>query len=91
MCAWMTDDSVRELIPQLRSGKGGWLDGPGLSVDPAKVDYDMLAQELFQVGHALSALGDERIADSYLELCGMHCNTQPRVPARDAKTQGGGS
>jgi len=76
---------------RLRSGKGGWLDGPGLAVGP-ECGPQALGSELFEVGHALYALGEERIARSYLELCGMKTTTQPRGPTatdRAATTEGG--
>jgi hypothetical protein len=71
---------------RLRSGKGGWRDGPGLTVDPAYSDRTTLGGELFEVGHALQALGEERIARSYLELCGMKSTIQPRGPIISDRT-----
>jgi hypothetical protein len=73
----------------LRSGKGGWLDGPGLAVDPIGDFIEHLAAELWQVASALAVLAEAHIAESYLALCGMTHTTQPRVPSWDARTEGG--
>jgi hypothetical protein len=51
----------------LGSARGTWHDGPGLVVEPTTVRCDRLRDEVFAVGHALLALGDERIARRYLE------------------------
>jgi hypothetical protein len=73
----------------LRSGKGGWRDGPGIAVEPNPGTREHLSDELWQVGTALTALGNAEVAGSYLEMCGMTHTTQPRVPSRDATTEGG--
>ena len=76
----------------LRAGRGGWIDGPGLAVDSGRLDRALLSAELHEAGHALALLGDEWIARSYLELRGALVTTQPRAPAaagRDASTAGG--
>jgi hypothetical protein len=64
--------------PALRAARAGWREGPGVAVEPGG-DRDLLGEEVHQVGLALRALGDERVARSYLEL------TQPRVPAASGR------
>jgi len=51
---------------RLRSARTAWHDGPGLVVDPATAERERLRDELFEVGRALRALGDETIARRYL-------------------------
>ena len=77
---------------RLRAGKGGWIEGPGLTVGTTNGDREPLREEIYAVGHGLRTLGDERVARSYLELCGMRHMTPTRVPApsgRGATTEGG--
>ena len=76
----------------LRAGRGGWIDGPGVAVDSGPLDRALLSAELHEAGHALDLLGEESIARSYLELRGTLVTTEPRAPAaaaRDASTGGG--
>lgn len=73
----------------LRSGKGGWINGPGLAVDPQASDRAHLQQELLDVGHGLAALGDADLAASYLELNGLRTTSLTRVRSWDANTEGG--
>jgi hypothetical protein len=61
---------VRAANAHLRCGRGLWLDGAGLAVDPATTDPTLLALELLALARALAALGDAAIAQSYLEMCG---------------------
>jgi hypothetical protein len=64
----------------LHAAIGGWADGPGLAVDPADAEPAVLRRELAAVGEALRALGEPRIARSYLALCGPCHVTPPRAP-----------
>lgn len=59
---------VRAANVHLRCGRGLWLHGAGLAVDPATSDLAALPRELFGLARALEALGDEAIARSYLEM-----------------------
>jgi hypothetical protein len=49
-----------------RAAIPGWLDGPGLAVDPRRADAAVLRRELDEVALAVDALGDPRVAASYL-------------------------
>jgi hypothetical protein len=62
---------------------GGWLDGPGLVVEPT-ADLAALRRELLEVATGLRALGDERLARAYSAL---GTPTEPCVPVdRHAST-----
>jgi hypothetical protein len=73
----------------LRAGAAGWLGGPGLAVDPARLDGAALGEEVHALGHGLRALADASLARCYLDICGRHPTTEPRVPIRDASHERG--
>jgi hypothetical protein len=57
----------------LGAAVGGWIDGAGMAVERLPI-----ATALHEVGRALRALGEEAIARSYLEVCGI---SGPGVPS----------
>jgi hypothetical protein len=52
----------------LRWVTGGWIEGPGVLVEPAGAAE--AHPEIYAVGHGIGVLGSELIARSYLALCG---------------------
>jgi hypothetical protein len=73
----------------LRSGKGGWIDGPGLVLESAACDRAVLRRELLGVGQACRALRDGAIARSYLDLwCLTRPSTRARVEPPGTETKG---
>ncbi len=75
---------------RLRCATGGWCDGPGLTV-PARSESPRLAEELFEIAQGLRVLAEARVAQSYLDLCGLPDTTQPRDPTGVATTAEGGA
>ncbi len=69
--------------PDLRTCRADWRDGAGVLVERAAPDTRALAAEVHALGRALRALGDERIARSYLELMASHVTADD---GRDVKT-----
>jgi hypothetical protein len=65
----------------LRAARPAWVHGPGLAVRPSAAPAQ-LAAEVREVGRALDALGDERIARSYLQLGALHDEEPNTCPAR---------
>jgi hypothetical protein len=53
---------------RLRSGRVGWVDGPGIATDPATAAPEVLRAELTEVGRGIALLDDERVARSYIDM-----------------------
>ena len=55
---------------RLRAARGGWIDGPGLAVDPSHPGREVLGAEISAIAEGLRALADPLVAESFLETCG---------------------
>ena len=75
----------RQLAAGLRCG---WLDGPGVVVDPAAVDGGLVAATVRDLVDGIRALADQPIAESFLDYCGLADATDA---ARPHQPQGGES
>ncbi len=52
----------------------GWLEGPGLAVDPARVDASIVRAAVCVLAAGLRALDDPHVAESFLDYCAIRAN-----------------